>query len=526
MDSKKVLLIYPPNQLMDIETPRPDGSLGPLYLASALESKGIQTDILDASVGAKDQDLKNTFYRSIRQDNGLIRIGMTFDEIAEHVSKGEYRIVGISSNFTPQTKMAFETAKAIKNANPTIKIYAGGVNARALKERFLKTGLFDGICLTEGELVFQKIVEADFAEKSLKGIAGLAYIFNNQIKVNPVNASCFPQSLDDIPMPAWEKLPFEKYEQIASPHGIDVTERGKHRYAPIMTSRGCPFKCTYCHISKEKDEISETGLIGNLRLHSIERVIQEIDRLKSLGVEKLFFEDDSLLAKKTRVKEIFNVLKNKNLSLADVNGVNLVHLYKQSSKNQPNIIQLGNANLTKNINDKLEVDEEYLHILKAGGFEQIVFPVESASPRILKKYATNKILLDKMDLVDLMRKMTNVGIKAPVNMMIGFPDETEDEMQMSIDFSKRLMDAGAPYVTFFIPIPFPGSELYDIAIKGNHLDADFNPDLMNWKRPVMKNTAVPPEKLVEIRDKAYEIINTKEHIEKRIKQSAGHRLAD
>ena len=59
----KVLLVYPPNQLMDVETPRPDGSLGPLYLASSLEKIGIQADILDASVGSDDFALENTFYR-------------------------------------------------------------------------------------------------------------------------------------------------------------------------------------------------------------------------------------------------------------------------------------------------------------------------------------------------------------------------------------------------------------------------------------------------------------------------------
>ena len=75
----KVLIIYPPNQLMDIETPRPDGSLGPLYLASELEKRGIETDILDASVGTEEHDLTNTFYRTVRQENGLIRIGMRFD---------------------------------------------------------------------------------------------------------------------------------------------------------------------------------------------------------------------------------------------------------------------------------------------------------------------------------------------------------------------------------------------------------------------------------------------------------------
>ena len=59
-NNTKVIIIYPPNQLMDIETPRPDGSLGPLYLASALEKIGIETDILDASVGSKENSLKNS----------------------------------------------------------------------------------------------------------------------------------------------------------------------------------------------------------------------------------------------------------------------------------------------------------------------------------------------------------------------------------------------------------------------------------------------------------------------------------
>ena len=67
MPSPKVLLVYPPNQLMPIETPRPDGSLGPLYLAAALEAAGFETDILDASVGAPDQTLEQTFHRGVRQ---------------------------------------------------------------------------------------------------------------------------------------------------------------------------------------------------------------------------------------------------------------------------------------------------------------------------------------------------------------------------------------------------------------------------------------------------------------------------
>jgi len=506
-NNKKVLLMYPPNQLMDIETPRPDGSLGPLYLAGELQRKGYGVDILDASVGPEGASLKNTFHRRIKQENGLTRIGMGFDEIGEHVAKGGYGEVGISSNFTPQTSMVFQTAEAIRRAAPDVEIYTGGVNARALKERFLNTGYFDGICLTEGELVFPRMVEAHRTGQGLEGVPGVAYNDGGRIALNPVDPTCFPTHLDDLAMPAWELLPFGQYDGLLSAHGIDVTGKPPQRYGPIMTSRGCPFVCAFCHISTEKDDI------GKYRMHSIGRVISEIDRLEELDVRKIFFEDDSLLADRERVKTIFGQLPGRGLSILDVNGVNLVHLYDR----------------TKGLVDgHYPIDHEYLHILRDAGFDQIVFPLESGSKRIQKKYATNKVLLDRMDLVELMRAMTDVGIKAPINTMIGFPDETREEMQMSFDLSRRLVEeGGAPYVTFFHPIPFPGSRLFDMAIEGGYLPRNFNTDDMNWKHPVMVNTTVPPEEIEALTDEAWRDINPDSYIARRLAESAGasHRIA-
>ena len=490
--ANKGLMIYPPNQLMDVETPRPDGSLGPLYLASALESRGIETDVLDASVGTPNQTLEETFYNNVRQDNGLTRIGMDFKDIAKYVVDKSYDFVGISSNFTPQTNMVFETVKAIRMANPGIKIYSGGVNAGAIKERFLSTGYFDGICLTEGELVFPEAIL-----NGVQSTPGFAYLKDGKVVVNPVDKTCFPNSLDDLCMPAWEKLPFGKYKQIASPHGVDVAGGVSLKYAPIMTSRGCMWNCLYCHNSTKKSDI------GKLRMHSIERVIEEVDVIKSLGIRRLFFEDDSLLYDKDRVKRIFGILSGSGVSIADTNGVNLKDFYLKDGS--------------------WRIDEEYIDILKNAGFGQMVFPVESGSQRVLKKYATNKVLLDRMDLPRLMNIMTKKGIQAPVNIMIGFPDESEREMTQSVELGKKLKDAGAPYVTFFIPIPFPGSKLYDMAIDGGHLDKDFDTDTFNWKRPVMKNTLVTPKRIEKIRDIANERVNSDDHLESRLKQSMGHR---
>ncbi|MEK7646895.1 MAG: radical SAM protein [Patescibacteria group bacterium] len=497
----KVLLVYPPNQLMSIETPRPDGSLGPLYLAGALELAGFETDILDASVGTMEDRLEDTFYKSIMQPNGLVRIGMSIGRIKEVVANGDYDVVGISSNFTPQTRMALEVASAVKQINPSILVIAGGVNARNMPRRFLDSGNVDVICMTESEKIIVRLLSNLALGHDFSGVPGITHKKDGQYVKNAYGQDDYYSKLDGLPMPAWHKLPFVHYDRIASPHSV-IPSIGT-RYAPIMTSRGCPFRCTYCHISMEKDD-DENGT-GALRLKSVGRVMEEIAILRSLGVKKLYFEDDSLLAKKARVKTIFGQLTGMGLEIADVNGVNLAHFQKRGA------------------DGKMEPDIEYLELLKSSGFNQIVFPVESGSQRILDKYATAKLNLQTFDVVDLMRTASSIGITCPVNMMIGFPDETEAEMMQSVELGRRLVEAGAAYCTFFIPIPFPGSKLFEMAIQGGHLDRDFDPDAMNWKNAVMQNTVVAPERILELRDWAWRSVNTEEHVAMRLKASIGNR---
>ena len=502
MKEPKVLLIYPPNQLMDIETPRPDGSLGPLYLAGALERAGYEADILDASVGPEEGSLKDTFYRSVMQPNGLVRIGMTTESIQEHIARGGYNVVGVSSNFTPQTKIALEVAAAAKAVSRNILVLSGGVNARNLPERLLKDGSIDGICSTEGEKIMVNMIEAWRRDKDIAEVSGSITLRDGKVVRKCLAPDDVYQELDGLPFPTWNKLPFRHYDGISSSHAVLSVNPG--RYAPVATSRGCPFKCWYCHISTEKAGEGDSGGIGSLRLKSIDRVMEEMHRLKELGVSKLYMEDDSLLANKARVVEIFTRMSSMGFSIGAINGVNLVHLQKRE-------------------NGRLVIDRDYLALLRDSGFDQIVFPVESANQRILKKYATGKLNHDTLDIYELVKIAAELKIVSPINMMIGFPDETEDEIKNSIEMGKRIVEAGAPYCTFFIPIPFPGSKLFEVAIANGHLDPDFDSDLLNWKHAVCKNTAVPPQRIVELRDWGWSYANSKEYIRSRIEASAGHR---
>ncbi len=507
MKTPRVLLIYPPSQLMDIEIPRPDGSLGLLYLAGALRRVDVEVDVLDASVGTAEDNLEETFYKPVMQPNGLIRIGMSAERIREVVAKGGYNVVGINSNFTPQTRMALEVAVLVKAISTEILVIVGGVNARSSIPRFLNSGWVDIVCTTEGEKVIVEVIRKWSRGQSFSDVAGIAFKSDNGFAVNPPQSDTICLNLDELPFPAWDLLSLEKYERVASPHEgtSSPSEWRKLRYAPIMTSRGCPFRCSYCHISTEKADSKLTGGIGALRLKSVERVMAEIEVLRSLGVHRLYFEDDSLLAKKSRVMAIFKRVTNLGFSIADINGVNLVHF------------------LVKKSGGRFEIDRDYLELLKAAGFSHIVFPVESASQRILNKYATAKLNHKQLDVVELVRVATDIGITCPINMMIGFPDETESEILQSVELGKRLVDAGAYYCTFFIPIPFPGSQLYDIAIRDGHLNPDFNPDIMNWKHPVMKNTAVSPERLVELREWAWRYVNRKDYVDAMVKSNVHSR---
>src|SRR3989344_5469639 len=119
----KVLLIYPPNQLMPNEFPRPDGSLGLLSLAGALERASIEVDVLDASVGTLDDSLADTFNRRVMQSNGLVRIGMTTERISEVIAHGGYHAVGVE--------------EANRGVSEDILVVGGRASTRNFPEGFL-----------------------------------------------------------------------------------------------------------------------------------------------------------------------------------------------------------------------------------------------------------------------------------------------------------------------------------------------------------------------------------------------------
>jgi anaerobic magnesium-protoporphyrin IX monomethyl ester cyclase len=483
----RFLLMYSALQFGPEEMAKPDGSLSLPYLAGAIREAGYDVKILDVSVGDKDEPLKDSFFNTKHLPSGLIRCGMQPERVARQIA--EFDVIGVSSIFTTQTTMVLDLIRLAKQTHPDKLVIAGGVNARNMRNRFFDAGA-DIIVLSEAERIIVQIAEAVRGKKRLSEVLGIAFMQDGKEVVNRTAPPI--ENLDELPMPAWDLLPLKKYWDLSRPHGGQFPEGARIQYASLQTSRGCPFQCLYCHISKEV-EGEVAGPVGNFRLKSIDRVLKELQTLKDLGAQYIFFEDDSLFAKKKRAYTMFEKVAEMGLHLSDVNGINIVHLLK-------------------NYGGRLDIDTEFLEILSTAGFHMLHLPFESANQRLIDKYSSGKWNMSHTDTKRLIKECDKAGIKTAGNYMIGYPDETLAEIHNTILFAKQHVENGLNHAALFAVVPFPGTRLYDTVIQNGQLDPNFDTDTMKWTKSILKGLAVPADTLEHMRQLAWLTVNSTEFV--------------
>jgi len=487
----KFLLIYAPQRFnLRFGAVKPEASLGNLYLAGALRDAGFRVNILDCCLGNEKYSLEQSFYHQTPLPDGMIRIGMSPEDIIHEIAN--YDVIGISSIFTPQTYMVEEVVKLIRKAYPEKLIILGGINARTQMKRFFDAGA-DLICISEAERTIVEIGNVlRKGSRDFSNISGVAFIHDGRICINPM--SQIEDNLDLLPIPARDLLPLDRIWKIARPHGGVLTVGQLEKplpYVSAITSRGCPYVCTFCHISGEQKG-ANTGYIGKFRFHSEQRIEREMISIQKLGAEDIYIEDDSLLAKKKRALNIFKMLIKFGFNLGDVNGINLSHLHKNES-------------------GKIVIDEEMLETMAEAGFKRLSFPVESGAQRIIDKWASGKISHETYDISALIKKANRLGITVSSCYLIGYPDETYEELAQTILVAKKHRDAGSEYVNFTIVTPFPGTALYDYVMQNNLLLPGIEIADLDWLYPSIK-TIIDPYYLEFISRKAWEFLNKPERI--------------
>ncbi|MBW2535648.1 MAG: B12-binding domain-containing radical SAM protein, partial [Deltaproteobacteria bacterium] len=280
-----VQLIFPPSSSVGHYEPMVTTPMGLAYLGAVLRERGYRVWGLDALAEAP--------YQVEQLGEGVVRYGLTPRQIVDRVRRRRPHVVGLSCLYSNQWPAVRAIAAGVKRLDPEILVVAGGAHPTALPERCLRDSELDLIVLGEGERTFPEALRRIAAGRPLDDLGGVAWREGDDVRVN--QGGELIEDLDSLPLPAHDLFPPERYFELALPMGYTLRSR---RSLPVITSRGCPMRCTFC---------ASTRFWGKrLRARSPEAVLAELEWLVSrYGVEDVKFQDDNLTARRGRARRLF-----------------------------------------------------------------------------------------------------------------------------------------------------------------------------------------------------------------------------
>jgi len=441
----KILLLFPKITVNKGSVKKCDMPFGLGYVASYLKNNRHNVGVVDVSLEGYENEIK--------QDK-KITFGLSDSEIFKRIGVFKPELVGISCPYSLQFHNVVQLSKLVKEAGD-IPVAIGGVHPTFSIEEIDKIKTIDFVIFGEGEQTFLELAD----KKPLKEIKGLCYRENNKMIKNQPRELI--KDLDNIPFPARELFNMEKYIQINKPHNPFPK---KKRVASIMTSRGCYGNCTFC---------SSHLFWGYPRYRSVDNIIAEIKELiANYQIEEIQILDDNLTGDKQRAKELFKEMKDLGIVWCTPNGVRID-----------------------------TIDEEMLKLMKQSGCYRLTYAIESGDEQIQKSIKKNYDLNKAREIVKLTKKE---GIEIHTFWIIGFPDETEEQMQRTFDFAKSLKTNSS---SFCLATPMIGTKLLETCKRENLLEQDFDVKKANYVEPSIKNQDISREELKKLCDKFNTEIN-------------------
>jgi anaerobic magnesium-protoporphyrin IX monomethyl ester cyclase len=451
---EKILLIYPPS-INIIGQPRDCAPpLGIAYLGAVLK-KNREVELLDATAEGH-RNLENL-------GNGLVKYGMTYQGIGDRIADFSPDLIGLTCLYSSQMPFVRKICQIAKGLNPKIITIIGGTHPTFLPREILGEKSIDFIIISEGEGTLTSLLERLDRGQDYADLDGIAFKRGGQIQVNPKKS--YIEDLNQLPFPAWELLPMDKYSRINIPMG----GISKSRYwAPIITSRGCTAKCIFCSSAK---------FWGNrYRTRSVENVLSEIELLiKDYKIKEIQFCDDNLILDKERAKKIFQGIIERGLKIF---------------WNTPNGIALW------------RLDEELLKLMKASGCYELDLAIESGDQEVLSKIIKKPLNLARAE--SLTKSIHKLKIRTHSFFIVGFPGETKEQIRRTFSFARKLRLTSAG---FYIANPLPGSRLYEICKERGYLKEGFDFETINFNKSNYDTPEFTSRELENIRDKEYFIFN-------------------
>ena len=383
-------------------------SLGVLYLAAVLEQHQIDVEVVPAHV-----------------------LRMTWEEVGRKIEDEKPDVIGITTT-TENRFQSFRLAQVAKQARPQAFVAMGGPHFTGTAyDTLSRLPYVDGVIRGEGEVTIVELAQALQARDSLRKIDGLAFREDGRIVENSLRKHI--SDLNVLPMPARHLIPYERYN-----FTLDVPGRGLQPAANLMTSRGCPFRCTFCATPHNWGR--------RVRGFSPENVLKELELvIDRYGAKVIWFYDDTFNYNPKRAARICDMMIERRLD---------VKWYCEVR------VDL----MTRELTEKMA---------KAGMF-YAGFGVESGNHRVAQDIVKKGATLDQArQFIDW---ALDCGVTPNPFFMFSHPTETWSEAQETIaiiDEVKERCD-----ISVAIAHIYPGTELEQRAREEGKIPDDFS-----WTNP-------------------------------------------
>jgi len=390
--------------------------LGLLVLAAVARSRGYTVHLVDAK-----------------------RAGASVEATTRQILDRHPDYIGLSATTVSVTNAARIAAQA-KAAAPRVVTILGGAHVSAVPERTLDAfpGIDYGI-VGEGETALFELLDRLEGGAPVDDVAGAAFRRDGRARANP--RAPYIDDLDALPLPAWDLLPDFPHRFEPSLFSYPQTP-----VATVMTSRGCPFSCSFC-------DRSTSGRRG--RMHGVDYVVRACRHLVDVGVRHIVFVDDLFTVQKRRVAELCTAFLDAGFA------------FSWSCNSHPNLL-----------------DADTLRLMKRAGCWQIAYGIESGSQRVLD-VVKHEVRIPKMR--ETLAMTRAAGIRTKGYLIVGHPTEDLDSLAETAAFLKTV-ELDLAQITKFTP--YPGTPAYPTIAAHGRFDED-------WDRMNAMNFVFVPHGLTE-----------------------------
>jgi len=418
--SKRIVFCEPPYVFWDrsMDRLREDEEtipgLGVLVLAAVARERGYRVDLVDGKAHATP-----------------------VEELSRRIAALQPDYLGLSATTISVTN-AGRIAARVKELAPGVVTILGGPHVSAIPERTLDAfPSIDYGIVGEGEHSLFDLLRRLEARQVVDDVTGLVYRRHGRVQANA--RAPYLDDLDQLPFPAWDLVP-------GFPRRFQPTLLSYPRtpVATVITSRGCPFSCSFC-------DRSTSGRKG--RMHSVDYVVRLCRHLEERGVRHVIFADDLFTVRKQRVIDLCHAFLEAGFH------------FSWSCSSHPNLL-----------------DFDTMKLMKQAGCWQIAYGIESGSQRILD-VVKREVRIPRMR--ETLRMTRAAGIRTKGYVMIGHPTEGLDSLAEDVEFLKTV-ELDICQITKFTP--YPGTPAYPTIREHGTFDED-------WERMNAMNFVFIPQGL-------------------------------